>query len=586
MIKTRGSGRTLLLAVILILLFAGLGFRLFFLHFRLDADYIATIEGSREYKTEIPARRGRIFDRQKRLLAADLALKHICADPKMIVASGQLERFADLLSRELPLSRAEVYEKLNRPDRRYVRLVKYAGDEMTERVRALDLDYVFYEDVYRRHYPNGPLMSHVIGFANAEGTGSAGIELRWNSSLSGTPGLHEGEKDGRRREIYTRRRLEVPPVPGADVYLTLDSQIQHITEKALNDVFVEFNAQAAWAVVQRVRTGEVLALASIPPYDLNNYSRAPDEWRRDRTIRVIYEPGSVMKALTIASAINEGVVTENDIVDCGKGIWYYGGRSLKEYGNHAYGKLSVADVLIKSSNIGTAQIALKLGEAKLEEYFRAFGIGSKTGCGLPGEEAGLFYPHRKWSKIDITRIPMGHTVSVTALQMANAVSAIANDGVLMKPYVVSKVVAHDGEELFRGKPERIGRPIRREVARQMWRMMERVTEPGGTATSARIEGYRVAGKTGTAMKIGPDGHYLNGHNVASFAGFVPADRPELSIIVVVDDPTGRSRTGGGVAAPAFREIAEQSLRYLGVPSDETEEVYAPEPFVETRGDEE
>lgn len=589
MSRRRSTAKIIVLSALLTTAFAGLLSRLLFLHFEFDQPFQQQLERSQKVERVLKPRRGRIMDRQGNIFALDVRLFHVILDPKRIADTASPDAVAAFLAPLLNLDAQKVAADISMraassSGSRYYRVKKYVSDEVVDRIKAgmdaleLPNNSIYFEEAFQRRYPKDTLMSHVVGFVNAEGLGCAGIEQSFDDQLSGEPGKVLCELDGLHREIYSRREVVKEPVNGADVYLTLDQEIQHITENALNDMFMENKPQAAWAIVQRVRTGEILAMASIPAYNLNEFNRAPADWRLNRNIGVVYEPGSTMKAVSIAGALNENLVVPEEIIDCGKGVWYYLGHSLEEYHHHHYGKLSVADVLKKSSNIGTAKIALRLGEAKLEEYIRAFGFGERLDCGLIGEEKGLFRSHKDWSKIDITRICIGHSIAVTALQMANAMSCLANEGRLMRPTVVRKVVASDGTVLRDFKPECIGRPVRPEVARTMCRLLARVTEEGGTATTAQVEGYKVAGKTGTATKPNPNGRgYMRGHNIASFAGFIPAERPEVAIIVVADDPQGK-RTGGSVSGPVFQKIADQTMRYLGIPSSETTEVYTDHAF--------
>ena len=278
----------------------------------------------------------------------------------------------------------------------------------------------------------------MLGYSNKEGVGSAGIEQRWDPYLKGRPGLRQSERDGNRREIYTRRSLEIDPQEGADIYLTLDQNIQYFTEKALDFAMTNFNPKAAWAIVEDVRTGAILAMASRPAYSPNEYNSTEADVRLNRAVGVNYEPGSVFKVGVVAAALNEGLVATNDLFDCENGMWYYAGRPLRDF--HPYGTLDVTGILRKSSNIGAAKIAVMLGEARLHRYLTAFGLGKPTGIEVPGEEIGLLHPLSKWSKLSITRVAMGHEVAVTALQMLNVMCCIGNDGFLMKPHLVQKVV--------------------------------------------------------------------------------------------------------------------------------------------------
>ena len=453
-------------------------------------------------------------------------------------------------------------------------MARLVREEVAEKVLRLQLKGVYPEPLTTRYYPHGALGCHALGFSNAEGVGSAGVEQRWNAYLKGRPGLRQSERDGIKREIVVRRKLQVDPQEGADVYLTLDLNVQYFVEKALDAAMTNLQAEAAWAIVQDVRTGAILAMASRPAYDLNAYSKTAPETRLNRAVGVNFEPGSIFKIGVVAAALNEGLVATNDVFDCENGMWFYAGRPLKDF--HPYGLLDVTGILRKSSNIGAAKIAVMLGEERLHRYLSAYGLGRPTGIEVPGEESGILNPVAKWAKIDVTRIAMGHTVAVTALQMLNILCCIGNDGFLMKSHLVRKVVDKNGVVLLENKPEAVARPITERTAALMRQMLAEVTREGGTGTRAAVAGYNVAGKTGSAEKI-VDGRYVKNANVSSFMGLLPAERPEIGIIVVLDnptDPTTGLRTGGITAAPVFAKIAEPVARYLDVrPLDAAEMVY-------------
>jgi len=314
-----------------------------------------------------------------------------------------------------------------------------------------------------------------------------------------------------------------------------------------------------------VASGEILAMASRPGYDPNRFYAADTNALLNRAIGVNYEPGSTFKVIAFAAALNDGKVTPDTVFPCGEGgAWVYKGRALHDY--HPNPPLTVADGVKKSSNILTAQVALLLGEPLFYRYLQAFRIGMRTGIDLPGEECGLLSPPSRWSSQSITRIPIGQGVAVTALQMLNVFCAIANDGRLMQPYVVQRIVGHDGTVLQQAQPVELGRPIRPETAATMRRLLTRVTEEGGTGKRARLDGYTIAGKTGSAQKAEHGGYSATDY-VASFVGFLPADKPEIGVIVVVDTPQPL-HTGGVVAAPAFARLASQAVRYLDIPPEE------------------
>ncbi len=580
----KDKGRTRVAALVISVVFIGLGVRLFFLHLKPAASTRSRIEIGRRLEVKTRGPRGRILDRNGNILAVDISARHVCADPKFIMEHGDIQKVCEALITHLPLRRDEVWTLLDQPTRQYVRIQKYMREKATKPLQALKLKGLIFEEVPIRNYPKGVLGAHLIGFANHEGVGSAGIEQKMNSYLQGSAGLRISQKDGRRREIYSRRTVNIEPEPGADVYLTIDQQVQHFAEKALDELVAKYQPQGAWAIVQNVRTGEILAMTSWPTYDPNRFGSAPAEWIRNRAIGYTYEPGSVMKAMIIATALDAGVLGAQDVFDCEDGRWYYGGKALND--SHPEGRLTVADILKKSSNIGSAKIALNMGNEKVYQGLKAFGFGARTGLDLPGEEGGILWNPKRWSKISSTRLAMGHEINVTAMQVVSAFSAIANGGVRMRPRIIQRVVNAKGETIFEPLSEELGRPIRPETAKEMCRLLARVTQPGGTGTKAALRGYLVAGKTGTAQKVNlEEGGYYKKKFIASFAGFLPVENPEISIMVVADDPQG-VYYGGTVCGPAFKTIADQTVRYLrispkGLPTEYVNEMNAENLKLET-----
>lgn len=574
MIERGYTWRVAVVAVALLAVWGGLAVRLGVLHLGPNEALKERVRRTRTVEETILVGRGRILDRHDKLLALDLPVQNVCVDPVVVLSNGQARAVSEQLARVLQLPKKEVFDRVNRPGRRYEPVLRLAREETAEKVARLQLPGVFFESLTTRYYPHDEMGCHVLGFSNKEGVGSAGIEQRWDALLKGRPGLRQSERDGQRREIYTRRSLEVAPQEGADVYLTLDQNVQYFVEQALDAAMSNLNAQAAWAIVEDVRTGDILAMASRPAYDLNAYNETEASARLNRAVGENFEPGSVFKVGVVAAALNEGLIGTNDVFDCENGMWFYAGRPLKDF--HPYGELDVTGILRKSSNIGAAKIAVMLGPERLYRYLTAYGLGKPTGLEVPGEEAGILNPVAKWAKVDITRIAMGHTVAVTALQMLNVLCCIGNDGFLMKNHLVRKVVDKNGAVLRENKPEAVARPITERTAALMRRMLSEVTLEGGTGKRAAIPGYTVAGKTGTAEKI-KDGHYVGNENISSFMGILPAERPEIGIIVVLDNPTDPAtglRTGGITAAPVFAQIAEPVARYLDIrPVDGNELVY-------------
>ncbi len=558
----RGDKLRILVAVFFLLLFLGwITTRLCQLHL---GNYAGTIE-SRNFEQELVALRGTIYDcnGNQNPMAISLPGRLVFLDPKTVSPKHDKLQIAERLAQALDMDVDQILVSLNRTDSRFIRLKVSTDDAVFNLIADKKvMSGVGAQPRTIRSYPQGRRMAHVVGFINAEGIGSAGIEQRYHSNLSGIPGVISGEVDAFRDELFGRRTRNIPAVNGSSVYLTLDNNIQYFVERELRETLETSGGDAAWAVVQRVATGEILAMVSLPDFDPNQYNQENELARRNATIGVNYEPGSTMKSVIVSAALNERLITPSTLIDAESGVWVYAGRLLND---HVRGMVDVATVIRKSSNIGAAKIALMLGNSRMEAYLRGFGFGSKLGIDLPGEENGILAPSRKWAMISPTRIAIGQGVACTAVQMLNAYCTIANGGHLMQPYVVQKVVSSAGETLYQGKPRLIGRPIRKETAATMRHLLAGVTELGGTARRAAIENYTVAGKTGTAQMSIPGG-YSQTDYWASFVGFCPAEAPEFGMIIVVQRPR-QVHTGGAVAAPAFGRITQAIAHYLEVPPD-------------------
>jgi cell division protein FtsI/penicillin-binding protein 2 len=384
-----------------------------------------------------------------------------------------------------------------------------------------------------------------------------------DSKLSGVRGWRVTETDRRGREMVSRREQNVEPRSGLNVVLTIDSVIQHIVESALAQGMEKHTPISISAIVVRPRTGEILALATLPNFDPNNPGSATPDARRNRAITDIMEPGSTFKIVVVSAALNEQLIRLSDVFHCENGRFPYGGRVLHDHGS--YGPLTVEQIITKSSNIGAAKIGIRLGENRLYDYMRQFGFASRTEITLQGEVSGIVHPVKNWSKVSIAQIPMGHGVAVTRLQMAMAMSAVANNGWLMRPMLVDRLEDREGNVVARYTPQRVRQVIRESAARDMVTALKTVVSPDGTAPQAILEHYTVAGKTGTAQKPGPGG-YMPGKHIASFIGFFPADNPELCISVVLDEPR-QGYYGGQTAAPIFKQIAERTANYLSIRPD-------------------
>ncbi len=563
MIEKGKRRRLLAVVVILLVVWMGLAYRLVQLQLGSPELFREQLVKTRNQEKQIAGSRGRIYDRKGRdnVLALDVAMKDVIADSRRIVTNGHVKAAAAKLAPILQMARSELEERLNKPRRHFERLKRHVPEETVNRVKTAGVQGIYFSDVAVRQYPQNSFMCHVIGFSGGGGTGACGgVEQAMNGYLRGKSGQVEIQLDVGRNEIYDRRVESAAPEDGADIYLTIDQHLQFFVESALDRAMAKHRPRGAWAIIQSVETGEILAMASRPAFNVNEFETATTNQRINRAFGAVYEPGSTMKALALSGVLNEGLVKASDVVFCENGSWLHAGRLLRD--THAYGSLTVSDVIKKSSNIGSAKLALMLGEKRLEAYLTAFGIGGRTGIDLPGEERGIFHPVKEWSKLSCSRIAIGQGVAVTALQMLGAYCTIANGGVRMRPYVVKKVVGRDGSMLFEQRPTSMGAPIKPETAKLMSALLARVTEDGGTGTRARVDGYDVAGKTGTAQKPIPGGYSTTDY-VASFVGFLPAERPEIGIIVVVDGPQPY-HVGGLVAAPAFSEIAEKTVSYLDI----------------------
>lgn len=562
------KSRIFILAACLMLAVTGLGVRLAFLHLVTADEVRLLIEKNRRIETPLSAPRGKIFDRSREsnILALNLVMKDICADPSVIARDGG--SVADIcreLSPVLGLPVEMIEPRLSRLDSQFTYLRRFMPEENAARVSELGIKGIFLQDNRVRYYPQGAFMCHVLGFVNHEGYGSAGVEQCMEKFLRGSPGYIATGVDARRKELYMKREEFVQPVEGGNVTLTVDQNVQYMVEKVLDDTVAEHNARGAWVIVQKVRTGEILAMASRPGYDLNDFRSSTEQQRLNRAIGYVYEPGSTFKAIAISAAINEKIITPDTVFDCENGAWIFKRKPLRDY--HPYGRLTVAEGIKKSSNILTAKVAVSLGEDKLYDYLRAFRIGKSLGFDLPGEETGILAPVSRWSGISVTRIPIGQGVAVTALQMLSVFCTIANEGYMMRPFIIKQVESADGTVVYSSRPEVIARPITSETAAVMRSMLSHVTEEGGTGKRAAVEGVAIAGKTGSAQKpVG--GGYSDTAHIASFVGFFPAESPEIAMIVVVDEPQPL-HTGGVVAAPAFGKITGQLVRYLDAVSTDT-----------------
>ena len=558
MIDATHKTRALIVLTCVSLAFTALGGRLVQLHLFRHTDLSAQAAANQQLVVQRQGRRGEIRDCTGNLLANSQSVRIVCADPS-ITASNAVVTAAKLA----PLLKMDVITlqaKLSGAGQ-YVRLKPKVDEETIQQIKALKIKGLVFEDQYLRSYPHGALASHVIGFVDAEHKGVQGIESAMDSYLAGVTGYEVIERDRKGREIRALREEGIEPRDGYHVVLTIDQVIQHVAETELDKAMAEFRPQAGVIIVSRTKTGEILAMSSRPTFDLSNPGTASADARRNRCISDVAEPGSTFKIVVCSGALNDGIVRLSDQFDCHNGAFLYAGRILHDA--HPYGILPVEGILYKSSNIGAAVVALKMGQGRLYEYIRRFGFGRKTGIGLPGEVSGIAHPLAKWSGLSITRIPMGHEIAVTPLQMMMAMNAIANGGKLMKPIIVKRVVNAEGRAVLENGPQQVAQCISPGTTALMTTALRRVATPDGTAPKAAVDGYDVAGKTGTAQKI-EGGQYVRKY-YSSFIGYLPAADPEISILVSLDDPSGAAYYGGTVSGPVFQRVASKVVEYLGLP---------------------
>jgi len=577
MIPTRAHRiRALLIAGLLLAGMGALGWRLY------DLQVIRHQElsqaANRLRRVKLPALRGVILDCNQNILAHSIGVHTVVVDPQVVdEEDARLARakrpsrkpeLLQVLSDQLVLPRAEVWAKLNESGR-YSVLKRNVSEETAQNLRETlkekQLRGVLFEDGQMRFYPNGPLMSHVLGYMNMEQHGVDGVELMMQCDLQGQDGWRKIECDRRGREIVVFRNEDFPSRNGYSVVLTLDQAIQSIVEQVLDEAVQEYRPDSAVVIVMRPATGEILALANRPTFNPNSGDKRIENLKNP-AISDLIEPGSTFKIVTVAAALDQRIVSLDDTVWCENGKFFYGGRYLNDHA--PFGNLSVVNVLVHSSNIGAAKIALMLGNERMHKAMLNFGFGEKAfgdrpGERWPGEIRGIVHPLQSWSQVSITRVAMGHEVAVTPLQIANAMCAIANGGNLMRPQIIKRVVQENGTVVREFFPQVRRRVVDRKAAQEVNEALKQVVGKEGTASRAAVPGFEVAGKTGTAQKV-VNGQYANDRFVASFSGYFPADDPELCIYVMFDHPKSREYSGGKIAAPVFHDIAVRVASYMNL----------------------
>ena len=557
--------------------FCSLGGRLVYLQVFKGDDYTELANQARKNFIEIKARRGDIVDSKGNLLATTRSVVEVGMDPHSVKEDDwvKFDRLAvlldvnpdDIRTAAKNLIRRSGTEDMALKKVRWVKLKDEVEEDVYREIRKLEIKGVYGNFKHSRLYPNKNLASHLLGFVNKEGVAAMGTESHADYYLKGQDGWRESEKDGERREMPQHRSFEVQARDGLNVELSIDRMIQDMVETELKAIVEEYEPISASIIVSDPKTGYVLALGNVPDFDLNKFNKADHSQQRNRALADVYEPGSTFKIVAVTGAMNEGLVDADDLIDCSIATVQRGSRRMRlPSDHHDLGQISVSKVVQKSSNRGAAQLGIMLGSQRLYDYCKAFGFGQKTNFGIGGESRGVLHHPKRWDGLTITRLPMGHAVSATAMQVHSSMGAVANGGILMKPQFIHRIFDSEGKTVVSFNPKPVRRVIASGVTDSVTEMLVSVVSAEGTAAQARIEGFDIAGKTGTTKKL-IEGQYSNRHHVASFVGFFPAEDPQVVITVVVDEPkmkAGRTGYGGVVAAPAFQRVGKGIIAYLGL----------------------
>ena len=504
--------------------------------------------------------RGAIFDRNGNKLATNLVVESVFVVPQEV---RDRKYTSKVLASALGQNYDRVYKEVS-SNKQFAWIKRKASTDEIIHLKKAALSGVRFRSEQKRFYPKRELAANVIGFVGTDDYGLAGIEQTYQGKLKGMVYSQPIKQDGRGRNIQNLGSLSRSNLGNYDLMLTLDEVIQFTAEYHLTKQVERYKADSGMAVVMNPNSGEIYAMANVPQFNPNNYNKFTPETRRNNTVVSSYEPGSIFKPIVAAAALDNGIAQPHDKFFCENGSFKIGGRNIGEAANHEYGSLSMQQIIAKSSNIGAIKIAQKLGKDSFYEYIRKFGFGEKTSIRLPGVSSGLLGKRKNWNERSLASISFGQEIAVTPLQMVVALSAIANGGTLMEPHI-AKALMRDGKIIKEIKPKKIRRVISEKTSRQMMEILKFVVE-NGTGKKAAIDGFEVAGKTGTAQKyIAETQSYSKTEFISSFIGYAPADNPRLAILVMIDNPKGH-HWGGVVAAPVFVKIAEKSLRHLNVTS--------------------
>ncbi|MGB9080196.1 MAG: penicillin-binding protein [Desulfuromonadaceae bacterium] len=548
--------RIIMIGTVFGLLFLTVVGRSFYLQILQHENLVKKADKQHRHRVDLTPARGSILDCNGTTLAESIHMDSCYAEPRRI---RDVNGTAGVLAPILGIPKGELVAKLS-VNKSFIWIERWLAPEVATRVRNMKLPGIGFAPESKRFYPNMEIAAHVVGFTGRDPNGLEGIELKYDSTILGNTGYMITERDALGRNIAVMNTVIKDSSPGKSVVLTLDKTIQFIAEKELAKAVMETGAKGGMALVMESDTGRVLAMANYPTFNPNAYSRYSLAQLRNHVVVDSFEPGSTFKVFTIAAALDSGKIKSTDMYNCENGTYRVADRIIHD--DHPHSRLTVSEIIKYSSNIGAAKIGFKVGEDTLSSYLRNFGFGSRTGIDLPGESPGNLKRH--WYGIDLATISFGQGVSLSTMQLVSALSAIANGGNLMRPYLVEQILDDSGAVTQKFEPQVVRRVISPETAQKITKMMETVTGDGGTGTKAALDGYRVAGKTGTAQKVDPVTHtYSPSKRIGSFVGFVPADKPKLTIAVIIDEPQG-VKYGGVVAAPAFRGIAQNSLAYLKI----------------------
>jgi cell division protein FtsI (penicillin-binding protein 3) len=542
---------------VLILILTGLGIKSFDIQILKADEYARRAENGYSRHLTIKGERGRILDRHWNKLGATLDALTVIADPLRIEAPVKTARALVPL---LEMDVEDLVQKFSR-NSRYALIAENISPDLALKVRALNLPGIYFQKSFKRFYPNRELAAQVLGFTGKEDVGLEGLEFKYNDVLEGHAVTIRVRRDGTGRILDIDRQKQAE-LRGNDIVLTLDKKIQLFTETALEETVLKHQAKSGMALVMRPATGELLAMAHYPRFNPNNYQEFDPALFRNRIVTDSFEPGSTLKVFTAAAALETGMAPST-IFFCENGRYRIGKYTVKD--THPHDWLTINHIIAYSSNIGAVKIAEKIGRQTLHDYLSRFGFGNTTQIDSPGETTGTLMPPERWTKIDTGAISFGQGISVSAIQLVSGISTIANNGQVMKPMLVKKIVSNTGEDLKVFHPTPVRQAVSPQTAARVKHMMALAVQENGTGTKAALAGYNVCGKTGTAQKVvqGQKGYAKNTYT-SVFAGFAPLQNPQLAVLVVVDEPRNKYY-GGDVAAPAFKNILAQSFNYLSIP---------------------